>query len=383
MRGCFVVLIGAALLGCLDDPRFGSSEEAIIGGTPAAEGEIPAMAMIGTDPAAFGRFTLWCGGTVIGEHHIATAAHCLDVGEPIVDPTDLVVVTDKVSVSDFVLGDLNLVLGAAIHPHYDPFTFRNDIAILEVAEAMMVPTMPVLAPRSDERLLVAGQPMVVAGWGATEPDDFGASRDLLRTDVPIVDRALCDELYAQSPYSPNHVTSEMVCAGLLDTGGADACLGDSGGPLLAERNGSQLLGGVVNFGVGCGDSEFPGVYARASTAAPWLSRCVGDPDLCGDAPSELASIRPRLDCVEPLGDGRFRAHFGYDNDNAISIGIIGGPDNLTFPRGEPTETFEPGRNEDAALLEFRHVAAWLLFDPAGGPRLAIAHRYSPQCAATQ
>lgn len=46
----------------------------------------------------------------------------------------------------------------------------------------------------------------------------------------------------------------MICAG---SSGLDSCQGDSGGPLVMD----DVQIGIVSWSVGCGRSEYPGVYA--------------------------------------------------------------------------------------------------------------------------
>ncbi|KAG8006577.1 Enteropeptidase, partial [Nibea albiflora] len=59
----------------------------------------------------------------------------------------------------------------------------------------------------------------------------------------------------------NH--EHMICAG-LDEGGKDSCQGDSGGPMVSKSNSKWVQAGVVSFGRGCAEANFPGVYARVS-----------------------------------------------------------------------------------------------------------------------
>lgn len=59
------------------------------------------------------------------------------------------------------------------------------------------------------------------------------------------------------------ITDGMICAGAWHK---DACQGDSGGPMAI--NGT--LEGIVSFGKGCADSDFPGVYSRVAIARDWI-----------------------------------------------------------------------------------------------------------------
>merc|ERR1712037_490872 len=76
------------------------------------------------------------------------------------------------------------------------------------------------------------------------------------------------------------ITSNMLCAAdASGNGGSDACQGDSGGPLVAcgmDGNCGTMPGqnydliGVVSFGIGCAQADFPGVYARVTAARAWI-----------------------------------------------------------------------------------------------------------------
>ena len=61
----------------------------------------------------------------------------------------------------------------------------------------------------------------------------------------------------------------MVCAG-YSSGGVDTCQGDSGGPLII----GGVLAGIVSWGDGCADAQYPGIYTRLTT----FSNTGGRPD---------------------------------------------------------------------------------------------------------
>ena len=76
----------------------------------------------------------------------------------------------------------------------------------------------------------------------------------------------------------------MICAGFAD-GGKDACLGDSGGPLMVKEDGRYHQAGIISFGIDCGESY--GVYTRVPAFLDWLSlyvSAVPDPDSDDDPP---------------------------------------------------------------------------------------------------
>lgn len=79
--------------------------------------------------------------------------------------------------------------------------------------------------------------------------------------MPIVNQESCSRAYA----SFNGITDRMICAGYTE-GGKDACQGDSGGPLVA--NGTLV--GIVSWGYGCANANYPGVYSRVAAARDWV-----------------------------------------------------------------------------------------------------------------
>ena len=103
--------------------------------------------------------------------------------------------------------------------------------------------------------------LFLQGWGTTSSGG-SISEDLLKVEVPFVDKETCEQDYTGYTISDN-----MLCAGEK---GKDSCQGDSGGPLVAYDNGSPVLVGVVSWGIGCAFEGYPGVYAKVSNYLDWI-----------------------------------------------------------------------------------------------------------------
>jgi trypsin len=104
----------------------------------------------------------------------------------------------------------------------------------------------------------------ISGWGST---NYSYSSSQLRAvQVPIVDRNVCNRLYQSK--AGLYVTEGEICAGYVKTGGKDACQGDSGGPLSID--GVQY--GIVSMGLGCAESNAPGIYTDVSHFSNWITK---------------------------------------------------------------------------------------------------------------
>jgi trypsin len=79
------------------------------------------------------------------------------------------------------------------------------------------------------------------------------------------------------------VLDSMLCA--KSNVGGDACFGDSGGPFVNDQD--EIIG-VVSWGKSCAKPQWPGVYARISTAISWIYSNTLDSRFC-DKPDR----RPR------------------------------------------------------------------------------------------
>jgi len=96
--------------------------------------------------------------------------------------------------------------------------------------------------------------------------DTGDNNVLRQAVVPIVNWDTCKQLNTNMQIS---LTSYMLCAGELD-GSRDACQGDSGGPLVCKQHDHWWQYGIVNWGLGCGRRDHPGVYADVVMFLPWI-----------------------------------------------------------------------------------------------------------------
>lgn len=239
--------------------RLISVEGRIIGGEPAPTGAYPWQVSIGLadEPATLGHF---CGGALISPSWVLTAAHCM---ESVAGPEQIQVKlgTNILSQGGVVTKIKKIIVAAG----WDPITYKNDIALLQLADPASNPSIRLLEPAATDQLFPDGVLAVVSGWGYTREN--GWVSDVLRhVGVQVVSNVTCN-----GPQSYHgQISDGMVCAGFIQ-GGKDSCQGDSGGPLMAfDQQGGYVLAGVVSWGKGCAEPNLYGVYTRVASYVDWI-----------------------------------------------------------------------------------------------------------------
>ncbi|KAG7155246.1 Plasma kallikrein-like 6, partial [Homarus americanus] len=233
----------------------------IVGGTETLVNEYPWQ--VGVVRETDGVKNLICGGSIISNHWVLTAAHCIDSNaiEVLVGDHDFTTGTDTQDPAYLYAVDRKIV-----HADYVEAVNGFDIALLHTTQPLdftKYGQAPVCLPPDKTRLYV-GETATVSGWGTTS-EGGSLSKTLQEVDVPVISNNDC-----QKNYNP---TSSMLCAG---EEGKDSCQGDSGGPLVYNNNGIYELIGVVSFGIGCARLGYLGVYTRVTNYVDWIQRYTGN-----------------------------------------------------------------------------------------------------------
>ncbi|XP_046464121.1 venom protease-like [Daphnia pulex] len=236
----------------------------IAGGVVAPKGAWPWLARLGYWDGT--GITYNCAGVLITKHHVLTAAHCVynrrnlifvrlgDHGTTEYGPQDYYI--ERVTVHQrYVKSGRGSSYDIAIIRLSDFIPFTSDI-------------QPICLPidRRWGSLDIAGISGYVAGWGSTsyyEP----ASSVLMEVQLPVVSQSKCARAYRS--HSQLRIDGTVLCAG-LDSGGKDACRGDSGAPLMFQVGEKFVVVGLVSFGVRCATPGYPGVYSRVSVFTDWI-----------------------------------------------------------------------------------------------------------------
>ncbi|XP_053679065.1 venom protease-like [Anopheles nili] len=244
----------------------------VVGGVPAALHGWPWMALVGYDEG-FGDVEFRCGGSLITDRHVLTAAHCILASLSVVRLGE----HDMDNQTESAHVDVPIYKYVS-HPSYDTFDGHSDLAVLFMSKAVEFndAIKPICLPSVDpvRSTDFTGYNPFIAGWGRTDESGLEA-KVLQELQIPILENEECSQLYKKirKQFTKKQFNEAVLCAGFLE-GGKDSCQGDSGGPLmlpyLINKKFHYFQIGIVSYGIGCARAELPGVYTRVVTFVDWI-----------------------------------------------------------------------------------------------------------------
>uniref|UniRef100_A0A8C3TGB9 coagulation factor Xa n=2 Tax=Catharus ustulatus TaxID=91951 RepID=A0A8C3TGB9_CATUS len=228
----------------------------IVGGDDCLPGQCPWQAVLLDEQGEE-----FCGGTILNENFILTAAHCINQTKEI-----KVVVGEVDREKKEQSESMHTVEKMLVHSKFILETYDNDIALLKLKEPIRFSEfiVPACLPKADfaNEVLMTQKSGRVSGFGR-EFEGGRRSKKLKVLEVPYIDRNTCKQ-------STNlAITENMFCAG-YETEKKDACQGDSGGPHVTRYKDTYFVTGIVSWGEGCARKGKYGVYTKLSRFLRWV-----------------------------------------------------------------------------------------------------------------
>jgi len=232
-----------------------------VGGYEAEEHEWPWIVALFIDDMWF------CGGSLITDDFVLTAAHCAEdasrfdvwAGAHNVRASSE---PDRVEISSY---------NGWTHPQWNSNDLSNDLALIQLPQKITFNDLirPACLPRPG-MTADAGMLVTPIGWGRPS-DTAGGISPVLRMvpDLPLIDNESCNNVYGI-------VGEGVVC--MDTTGGKGTCNGDSGGPLgrYDETLERWVEVGIVSFGASSGcEVGYPAGFTRTHYYLDWIKDQAG------------------------------------------------------------------------------------------------------------
>uniref|UniRef100_A0AB38ZE88 Venom S1 protease 15 n=1 Tax=Ectomocoris sp. TaxID=3104572 RepID=A0AB38ZE88_9HEMI len=249
----------------------------IVNGQQTGRHEFPWMAGIRRD----GGFQ-FCGGAIISEYHVLTAAHCTvnkhDIELEVIVGTNIRWAEregQRIKVEKIIENNYTKSGG-----------HENDISILILKDKINYNENVGPVCLSPENININNQYVTVMGWGNLQQFKSEQPDYLRKAYVRVVDINTCSYKFNRkfSTEVPNRVCTW--------SSNRDSCMGDSGGPLvwLDPETNRYVQVALVSFGKGC-NTPNPKVNTNVAYYYEWILKTVKDTNSAAQVCTKIGKWR--------------------------------------------------------------------------------------------
>ncbi|CAG9798203.1 unnamed protein product [Chironomus riparius] len=247
---------------CENSPKTPRLSKNIVGGDLTEPREFPHQVAIGYQQDSQSPIEFKCGGSLISDRLVLTAAHCVNIESPkIVRLGRVSLVPDVYDYAPIVDKRVQKI---NIHPNYSRGTRLNDIALIHLSKVVKfsdhIQPICLSGPRD-----LTHKNMTVTGFGTINTDTNKRSDWLRKAVIKGTPFDKCKATIRELDDSLD-INDTQFCA--LGKNNEDACKGDSGGPVIHDEDNQHQLYGIVSFSIGCGG--IPAVYTKVDKFHEWI-----------------------------------------------------------------------------------------------------------------
>ncbi|XP_045487368.1 chymotrypsin-2-like [Pieris rapae] len=234
----------------------GDASGRVVGGSDAPDGALPYQISLQLTKRDFAHN---CGGAIIADRWVLTAAHCLTNKSP----SDMVILAGSNSITQ---GGTRYKIDKIInHEKYTSTPMKNDIGLLRTAEKIKFTdkVKPIEIATEDPE---PGEKCKLSGWGYTTQNRQNLPDKLQMLDVKVISEKACKYNFDLRQFEKTHpITPDHICT--FNKVKEGACQGDSGGSLVCNNKSC----GVFSWIIPCAKGQ-PDVYTRTSKYATWIKK---------------------------------------------------------------------------------------------------------------
>ncbi|XP_032671246.1 chymotrypsin-1-like [Odontomachus brunneus] len=226
---------------------YSDEPEPIVGGDVASPGQFPHQVSLQRSKSHI------CGGTLISDIHILTAAHCIPYQQSQRDRLTVVTGSNNVRIG----GQRHEIKCIQVHEDYNPLSriINNDIALITLKSPIKTSKVQAPIPIASKDYADGNHNAIASGWG-----NLG-----LHENMPTMLQYLVVKVLTHKDCQTAHPSNSVNQICTYRDYGQGLCHGDSGGPLICN---DQLVG-IVSWGKPCAVGE-PDVFTNVYTYRAWI-----------------------------------------------------------------------------------------------------------------